>query len=53
MKNLSPFDVKKAIQEIVLIQQDKIESKRLKLITVFEGFNDNNYLCCTDVMRLQ
>jgi hypothetical protein len=35
------------------IQSDKVEAKRLSLTAQYHGFDDDDYIISTDVMRLQ
>lgn len=42
-KIISKFDVREAINEVIKIQQDKIKSKNLKILTQFSGFENENY----------
>ena len=46
-KNCKTIDIRKTIEEVVSIQQAKVNFNQIKLSLVFEGFNDS-YLVCTD-----
>ena len=54
-KNLSNFDIQKAIKEIMMIQQEKADFMNIKLTSVFIDFPsaDTKYILCTDEERLQ
>jgi len=45
------FDIREAINEIIEIQEDKINMKAITLTTKFEGFEDN-YDVTTDSKRI-
>ena len=52
-KNISKFDIREAVQEIVEIQRDKLSFNRINLKTEYLGFENENYQVFTDKMRLQ
>jgi hypothetical protein len=38
LKNISKFNLKTAVEEIIMVQKEKAESKKIKIETRFEGF---------------
>jgi signal transduction histidine kinase len=52
-QQISKFDVREAIEEVILIQRDKAEFQNINLHALFSGFEDDNYMICTDKMRLK
>ena len=51
-KQVSPFDVRAAIEEIVEVQRDKLNFNEINLKTEFLGFGQS-FEVHTDKMRLQ
>ena len=50
-KNSRNIDIKKSIEEIIMIQRHKAEFNKISLTCEFSGFE--SYLVCTDEIRLQ
>ena len=53
IKNPKIFDMRDAIEEIVVIQMDKIEMKQITIEKHFFGFTDEDFLVKTDIKRMQ
>ena len=58
MKNLSVFDIRIAIRQIIEILSDKIKMKDIKVLSKFNGFiskaySTQCYLINSDMKRLQ
>jgi signal transduction histidine kinase len=51
-KNLSNFNLKKIVQEVIKIQEEKLIANNITILTEFQGFL-NNQLVCTDEFRVQ
>ena len=49
--NLSTFDVREAVAEVVSIQKDKADFNQIRLSQEFSGFM-GEYFVCTDNVRL-
>ena len=49
-KNSRNIDIKKSIEEIIMIQRHKAEFNKISLTCEFSGFE--SYLVCTDEIRL-
>ena len=45
------FNLKEAVNEVILIQKLKAEFLGIKLFTIFEGFN--TFTICSDMQRIQ
>ena len=52
-KDCTQFDVSEAINEIIQIQKLKAEFLEINLYSIFEGFDNNNFLICSDKQRIQ
>lgn len=54
-KNISMFDLKSAISEVIAIQKHKAEMLEINLESAFENFSEmhGKILICTDELRLQ
>jgi signal transduction histidine kinase len=52
-KVITIFDVRLAIQEVIMIQKDKADFNQIELRTEFIGFEEDNFMICTDRMRLK
>lgn len=52
-KDCSTFDVKECVQEVISIQQHKADYQKIDLAARFYGFENDSYLICTDMNRLQ
>ena len=52
-KNESKFCLREAVEEVIRIQQDKINQNQLQVKTEFLGFRTGDYAVITDKMRLQ
>ena len=53
MKSADTFDVRKAIGEIIEIQEDKILMKNLEVEQVYKGFENVDFKVRTDQKRIQ
>ena len=42
IKNMTVFDIKTCVNEIIEIQEDKIKMKSITIKTSFKGFKDKN-----------
>ena len=51
-KNISKFDLEKAIEEVMMIQRDNAEAKQIDLRCIMVGIN-NNKMVITDKQRIQ
>ena len=47
-KNISPFDIKDSINEIIDIQRDKATMKNINVRTMFKGFDNDMFIVKTD-----
>jgi signal transduction histidine kinase len=52
MKDITTFNVKDCIEEIISIQEDKIVLKNITISKSFKGFEENSIIR-TDMKRLQ
>jgi hypothetical protein len=52
-KTVNSFDIRDAIEEIVEIQEDKIEMKSIQIEKHFEGLKNMNYMVNSDFKRIQ
>lgn len=52
-KKICRFDVRNAIREVVSIQAEKAEAKRIQVTTDFIGFNDGVHEVVSDMVRFQ
>ena len=51
-KNISSFDLREAIQEVITIQDEKAKSKNITLRQTLVGFDGDNFTVSTDKMRI-
>ena len=50
-KHISVFDVREAVNQILQLQEDKIEMKKIQIVKTFNGF-DEQYKVKTDMKRV-
>jgi hypothetical protein len=51
-KDITTFNVKECIEEIITIQEDKIDLKNIFIKTSFKGFEGSGKMIRTDMKRL-
>jgi hypothetical protein len=52
-KSITRFDVRIAIAEVMQIQMEKAKFSNIEFTAEFSGFVNDDFLICTDKMRLQ
>jgi hypothetical protein len=48
MKTIESFDIRNTIDEIIEIQEDKIQMKEIEIVLNLQGFEISNYMVKTD-----
>jgi hypothetical protein len=53
VKIIESFDIRNTIDEIIEIQEDKIQMKGIEIVLKLQGFENTNYMVMTDQKRVQ